>query len=142
MIEIWFTTKTAWLEHKRGGKMELSDKQLAKAYLTLCEQMTRKKRNTIVVEFHRNNLNPSIPHEVEIYLRDRVEHLAEKVPECKTVQGNANKFLNKENDPHAYMRMIEAKAEEKIEAPKNIPVVINRWAPQQDYHNPSDFRED
>jgi hypothetical protein len=64
--------------HKRGGKMMFSDRQLSFLYLNFCERMTGRSRGAIMKEYQRNNLRTWSEEDLEIYLRDRVEHLAEK----------------------------------------------------------------
>lgn len=44
MAKELFTKETAGMEHKRGGKIELSDREWKTAYLKLCETMTSRKR--------------------------------------------------------------------------------------------------
>lgn len=74
--------------------MKLSEKQKAMLYLDLCEEMTGKKRKTIVTEFIRNRLEPSRIEDIEIYLRDRIEWLVEKKERVETPKiTNAQKIM-------------------------------------------------
>lgn len=73
-----YTSDTAWREHKRGGKMVFSDKQLSFLYLNFCERMTWKSRGAIMKEYQRNWLRTYSEEDLEIYIRDRVEHIVEK----------------------------------------------------------------
>jgi phosphoribosylformylglycinamidine (FGAM) synthase PurS component len=82
-----FTKETAWMVHKRWWKKKVSETVRSMNYLDLCEEMTWKKRWTIVSEFSKNWLKTNLVEDVEIYLRGRIVGLIEKQKsECREVQ--------------------------------------------------------
>lgn len=61
--------------------MVFSDKQLSFIYLNLCERMTGKSRGAIMKEYQRNRLSTWCEEDLEIYLRNRIAELPQKIVE-------------------------------------------------------------